>query len=93
MQKFQEFVSIAPWTIIFTWANLLLLLFILKKLSETALRASNEEKRVYTTPEELGGHLIGKLKGTYKELVIRNVGIIVAALNLKTLIPGALVGI
>ena len=32
MQKFQEFVSIAPWTMIFTWANLLLLLFILKKL-------------------------------------------------------------
>ena len=67
--------------------------FILKKLSETALRASNQEKRVYTTPEELGEHLIGKLKGTYRELAIRNVGIIVAALNLKTLIPGALAGI
>jgi len=72
---------------------LMIYLFTLKKLSETALRASNQEKRVYTTPEELGEHLIGKLKGTYRELAIRNVGIIVAALNLKTLIPGALVGI
>lgn len=72
---------------------LMIYVFILKKLSETALRASNQEKRVYTTPEELGEHLIGKLKGTYRELAIRNVGIIVAALNLKTLIPGALAGI
>ena len=72
---------------------LMIYVFILKKLSETALRASNQEKRVYTTPEELGEHLIGKLKGTYRELAIRNVGIIVAALNLKTLIPGALEGI
>ena len=72
---------------------LMIYVFILKKLSETALRASNQEKRVYTTPEELGEHLIGKLKGTYRELAIRNVGIIVAALNLKTLIPGTLAGI
>ena len=72
---------------------LMIYLFTLKKLSETALRASNQEKRVYTTTDELGEHLIGKLKGTYRELAIRNVGIIVAALNLKTLIPGALAGI
>ena len=32
MQKFQEFVSIAPWTIIFTWINLIILVFIMKKL-------------------------------------------------------------
>ena len=76
-------------------ARLMLIIYFLylKKLSETALRASNQEKRVYTTPEELGGHLIGKLKGAYRELAIKNVENIVAALNLKTLIPGALVGI
>ncbi len=32
MEKFQEFVSIAPWTIIFTWINLIILVFIMKKL-------------------------------------------------------------
>ena len=32
MQQFQEFVSIAPWTIIFTWANLIILMLVMKKL-------------------------------------------------------------
>ena len=32
MEKFQEFVAIAPWTMIFTWVNLILLVFIMKKL-------------------------------------------------------------
>ncbi len=32
MEKFQEFVSLAPWTIIFTWINLIILVFIMKKL-------------------------------------------------------------
>ena len=32
MEKFQEFVSIAPWTMIFTWINLIILVFIMKKL-------------------------------------------------------------
>ena len=32
MQKFQEFVTIAPWTIIFTWVNLFILMFVMKKL-------------------------------------------------------------
>jgi len=32
MEKFQEFVSIAPWTMIFTWVNLIILVFIMKKL-------------------------------------------------------------
>lgn len=32
MQKFQEFVAIAPWTMIFTWANLIILVLIMKKL-------------------------------------------------------------
>ena len=31
MQKFQEFVSIAPWTMIFTWINLLILVLLMKK--------------------------------------------------------------
>ena len=31
MQKFQEFVSLAPWTMIFTWANLLILVLLMKK--------------------------------------------------------------
>ena len=32
MEKFQEFVAIAPWTMIFTWVNLLILVLVLKKL-------------------------------------------------------------
>ncbi len=31
MQKFQEFVSLAPWTMIFTWVNLLILVLLMKK--------------------------------------------------------------
>lgn len=31
MEKFQDFVSIAPWTIIFTWINLIILVLIMKK--------------------------------------------------------------
>ena len=32
MEKFQEFVSIAPWTMIFTWINLIILVLVMKKL-------------------------------------------------------------
>ncbi|MBQ3022836.1 MAG: F0F1 ATP synthase subunit B [Clostridia bacterium] len=32
MEKFQEFVAIAPWTMIFTWVNLIILVLIMKKL-------------------------------------------------------------
>lgn len=32
MEKFQEFVAVAPWTMIFTWANLIILVFVMKKL-------------------------------------------------------------
>lgn len=32
MEKFQEFVTIAPWTMIFTWVNLFILVLIMKKL-------------------------------------------------------------
>ena len=32
MERFQEFVSIAPWTMIFTWVNLIILVFVMKKL-------------------------------------------------------------
>lgn len=32
MEKFQAFVTIAPWTMIFTWINLVLLVLIMKKL-------------------------------------------------------------
>ena len=32
MEKFQEFVAIAPWTMIFTWVNLIILVFLMKKL-------------------------------------------------------------
>lgn len=32
MEKFQEFVAIAPWTMIFTWVNLLILVLVMKKL-------------------------------------------------------------
>ena len=57
MQKFQEFVSIAPWTIIFTWANLLLLLFILKKLlfkpvTNILSQRENEVGEMYKKAEE-----------------------------------------
>lgn len=57
MQKFQEFVSIAPWTIIFTWANLLLLLFILKKLlfkpvTNILAQRENEVGEMYKKAEE-----------------------------------------
>ena len=31
MEKFQQFVSIAPWTMIFTWINLIILVFVMKK--------------------------------------------------------------
>ena len=31
MEKFQQFVSIAPWTMIFTWVNLLILVLVMKK--------------------------------------------------------------
>ncbi len=31
MQKFQEFVSLAPWTMIFTWVNLAILVLLMKK--------------------------------------------------------------
>ena len=31
MERFQQFVSIAPWTMIFTWINLLILVFVMKK--------------------------------------------------------------
>lgn len=31
MEKFQQFVSIAPWTMIFTWINLLILVLVMKK--------------------------------------------------------------
>ena len=31
MEKFQEFVSIAPWTMIFTWVNLIILVLVMKK--------------------------------------------------------------
>lgn len=31
MQKFQEFVAVAPWTMIFTWANLFILVLLMKK--------------------------------------------------------------
>ena len=32
MERFQEFVAIAPWTMIFTWVNLIILVLIMKKL-------------------------------------------------------------
>ena len=32
MEKFQSFVTIAPWTMIFTWINLIILVFVMKKL-------------------------------------------------------------
>jgi len=32
MEKFQSFVAIAPWTMIFTWINLIILVFVMKKL-------------------------------------------------------------
>ena len=31
MERFQQFVSIAPWTMIFTWINLIILVFVMKK--------------------------------------------------------------
>ena len=31
MEKFQEFVSIAPWTVVFTWINLIILVLVMKK--------------------------------------------------------------
>lgn len=31
MQKFQEFVSLAPWTMVFTWVNLFILVLLMKK--------------------------------------------------------------
>ena len=32
MERFQEFVAIAPWTMIFTWVNLIILVLLMKKL-------------------------------------------------------------
>lgn len=32
MERFQAFVSLAPWTMIFTWVNLIILVLIMKKL-------------------------------------------------------------
>ena len=66
MQKFQEFVSIAPWTIIFTWANLLLLLFILKKLlfkpvKNILAQRENEVGEMYKKAEEMESEYTVKL--------------------------------
>lgn len=57
MQQFQEFVSIAPWTIVFTWINLLILVFIMKKLlfkpvMNMLAQRDSEVKEMYRKAEE-----------------------------------------
>lgn len=57
MEKFQEFVSIAPWTIIFTWVNLIILVFIMKKLlfkpvTKILKQREDEVRSMYEKAEE-----------------------------------------
>lgn len=57
MEKFQEFVSLAPWTIIFTWINLIILVFIMKKLlfkpvTNMLKQRENEVNSMYEKAEE-----------------------------------------
>ncbi len=57
MEKFQEFVAIAPWTMIFTWVNLIILVFVMKKLLfkpvMNMLKARDEEvNTMYSKAEE-----------------------------------------
>ena len=57
MQKFQEFVSIAPWTIILTWVNLIILVLIMKKLlfkpvMNILAQREEEVKTMYTKAED-----------------------------------------
>ena len=57
MQKFQEFVSIAPWTIILTWVNLIILVLIMKKLlfkpiMNVLSQREEEVKTMYTKAED-----------------------------------------
>ena len=71
MQEFQEFVSIAPWTIIFTWINLIILVLIMKKLlfkPVTKMLAAREEEvsSMYTKAEEAQKNA-QKLENEYTE--------------------------
>ena len=57
MEKFQSFVAIAPWTIIFTWINLIILVFVMKKLLFKPVmnmfsQRENEVNSMYEKAEE-----------------------------------------
>ena len=57
MEKFQEFVAIAPWTMIFTWVNLIILVFIMKKLlfkpvTKILKQREEEVNSIYEKAEE-----------------------------------------
>ena len=57
MEKFQEFVAIAPWTIIFTWINLIILVLVMKKLlfkpvTKMLAQRENEVNSMYEKAEE-----------------------------------------
>ena len=73
---------------------LMIYFFIFKKAIRDCFKGIKpREKSLHNSRRTWGTFRICKLKAAYRELAIKNVENIVAALNLKTLIPGALVGI
>lgn len=71
MEKFQQFVTIAPWTMIFTWINLIILVLIMKKLLLkpvlNMLKARDEEvNAMYSKAEEAQKNAEG-LEAEYTE--------------------------
>ena len=70
MEKFQEFVAIAPWTMIFTWVNLLILVLVMKKLlfkpvMEMFAQREKEVGSMYEKAEEAQKNAVSLVGGTH----------------------------